>query len=514
MDLIVTLYQPDGAGPFPLAIVNHGANGKKEKPAAMQRHRFTYLAYYFLSRGYAVALPMMRGYAGSGGAQGHYHCDLASLAMDNGRDIEGVINGLSSDAQIDTSRVVVAGQSFGGWNTLGLGALQPRDVRGLVNFVGGIETSGCADAQGGPSQSLVQAAGRLGSSTLLPELWFYGENDSLFGPDVWQPMHDAFVAHGAQVQLVDVGSIMDDSHQLLSHPETIALWAPKVDAFLMRIGLPGREVLPRYLPSLPPAPSHFAALEDVAAVPWGGAAVQASYRNFLTQPLPRAFVISPAGLAADVHGGFDPLARALGMCARSRVDCVPYAFDNDVVFVPPPAVARPPATHFAAIDDVAAVPWVNDKGRDAYRTFLGHPPPRAFVIGPAGENVAVTTGADPLARAMAICRSAHVACRPYAVDNDVVWVAPPAPKLPAASGYAAIGDVAAVPWVNAGGRALYARFLRASLPRAFVVAPGGQAAATQGGYDPLGRALQKCTEAGLACRPYAVDETVVWIAPK
>jgi dienelactone hydrolase len=61
---------------------------------------------------------MMRGYGGSGDHQGSYHCDLAAMAMDNGRDIEGVIASLARNPQIDTSRVVVAEQSFGGWNTL------------------------------------------------------------------------------------------------------------------------------------------------------------------------------------------------------------------------------------------------------------------------------------------------------------------------------------------------------------------------------------------------------------
>jgi len=39
VDLIVSLYQPDGDGPFPLAVLNHGSNGKREKPAAMARYR-------------------------------------------------------------------------------------------------------------------------------------------------------------------------------------------------------------------------------------------------------------------------------------------------------------------------------------------------------------------------------------------------------------------------------------------------------------------------------------------
>ena len=218
--LIVTLYTPEGTGPFPLAVMNHGSSGNDVQRATMPRYRFMMSAYYFLSRGYAVALPVMRGFAGSGGKLGHYGCDLDRLAMDNGRDIEAVINELSHDPRLDTSRVIVAGQSFGGWNTLGLGALQVRNVRGLINFVGGVQYSACKDTGDGAA-SLVRSAGRLGAYTRLPSLWFYGENDSLFGPDIWRPMHEAYINAGADAELVDVGRFMEDSHQMLSRPESI-----------------------------------------------------------------------------------------------------------------------------------------------------------------------------------------------------------------------------------------------------------------------------------------------------
>lgn len=58
--LQVTLFKPSGPGPFPLAIMNDGATNA-EPPGLQPRYRQSFSAYYFLSRGYAVALPMMRG---------------------------------------------------------------------------------------------------------------------------------------------------------------------------------------------------------------------------------------------------------------------------------------------------------------------------------------------------------------------------------------------------------------------------------------------------------------------
>ena len=49
--LEVTLFMPDGPGPFPLAIMNHGADGKKS-PRQNPRYNYHYSAFYFLSRGF------------------------------------------------------------------------------------------------------------------------------------------------------------------------------------------------------------------------------------------------------------------------------------------------------------------------------------------------------------------------------------------------------------------------------------------------------------------------------
>ncbi len=425
VDLITTLYLPEGTGPFPLAVINHGANGTREKPADMKRHRFTYLAYYFLSRGYAVALPMMRGYAGSGGSQSFHHCDLDEVALANGRDIAGAIGALGSDPRIDATRIVVAGQSFGGWNTLGLGATftPSQNVRGLVNFSGGLNSSGCPGGNG--VDALIRGAARMGAASTLPSLWFYGENDSLFATDTWRAMYQAYKDQGGHATLVDTGPFMNDSHQLLSHPESFSIWVPRLDAFLARIGLPSAEVQPAYMPVPVPPPTHFAAIDDVNAVPWVSDAGRAAYRTYLTRPTPRAFLVASSGGFAAAVTGFDPLGRALADCARAHLTCRPYAVDDEVVWVPPP---QPPAlrdTHFAALSDVTAVPWVNATSRAAYARFLSLPLPRAFAVAPGGQSVSTQGGYDPVQRALALCAQHGLSCRPYAVNDAVVWSARP-----------------------------------------------------------------------------------------
>lgn len=412
--LQVTLFKPPGPGPFPLAIMNHGATGK-EPPGLQPRYRQSFSAYYFLSRGYAVALPMMRGYAGSGGRLTRHGCDLAALGLADAKDIRAVIDYMVRQPDIDGTKILVAGQSFGGWNTLALGTLDVPNVKGLVSFAGGVSASDCDR----PESSLVEAAGYLGARTKIPSLWFWGENDQVFPPSTWRPMYQSYHDAGGPAELVAYGSFMTDSHNLLGFPESLRIIGPKLDAFLAKVGLPSRTTYPQYLPMPVPPPSHYAALEDVAAVPYLTEPGRALYQRYLAKPLPRALAIAPNGNAASETGGFDPLTKALELCGKSAPGCRLYAVDNDVVWTKPAAAL--PATKFAALADQNAVPFLNDKGRDGYRQFLGFPKPRAFVIAPDGGWAASARGGDPLAAAMGTCGKMHQGCRAYAVDDNVVW---------------------------------------------------------------------------------------------
>lgn len=332
VSLEVTLFKPSGPGPFPLAVMNHGATGNSATNRG-ERYRFTVSAYYFLSRGYAVALPMMRGFAGSGGTILHLGCDLGAIADGNARDIGAVVEALARRPDIDRSRIVVAGQSFGAWNTLGVGAAPPAGVRGLISFNATLRASDCPAAD----SSLISAAGQFGARTSLPSLWFYGDNDSLMPVSTWQSVFDRYKHAGARAELVDIGRFKDDSHQFLSSPESLPLWAPKVDAFLARIGMPSATVYPDYLPAALPPATHWASLSDAAAVPFLSDQGRVIYQHFLDIPEPRAFVIAPNGSVSQASRGYDPLGFALRSCGRMAgpSQCKPYAVNDDVVWSGP-----------------------------------------------------------------------------------------------------------------------------------------------------------------------------------
>jgi dienelactone hydrolase len=325
--LEVTLYTPPGTGPFPLAVLNHGATNANSGNRGT-RYRYTFNAYYFLSRGYAVALPMARGFAGSGGELVHDGCSLDEVGRKNARDLRAVIEALARQPGIDPGRLIVAGQSFGGWTTMALGTMDIPGLRGLIGFSPAVRTSDCQ----WQDQAMISGARQFGAGAKYPSLWFYGENDSVMPVATWHDVFSAYSNGSKRAELVAVGRFMQDSHQILSFPEGLTIWTPRVDAFLARIGLPSAMTHPEYLPAPGPPPSHFAAIEDPSAVPWINDKGRDAYRQFLTRHFPRVFVLSVTGGLAVSDGGFDPLSRAMSACLKAGIACAPYAIDDQVVW--------------------------------------------------------------------------------------------------------------------------------------------------------------------------------------
>jgi dienelactone hydrolase len=84
-------------------------------------------------------------------------------------------------------------------------------------------------------------------------------------------------------------------------------------------------------------------------------------------------------------------------------------------------VERPPASGFAAVAQVDAVPITAERRTQLYARFLQAKSPRAFAIGPGGV-AAWASGDWALGRALGNCQSrSGKACKLYAVDDDVVW---------------------------------------------------------------------------------------------
>jgi dienelactone hydrolase len=313
-----------------VAVINHGkASGN---PRFQERARYLVASREFVRRGYAVVLPMRMGFSKSGG---HYYessgCNIAANGELQAEWIDGVLEWIRTQPAMDASRILVVGQSHGGLTAMALGARNPAGVRGIINFAGGLKhpSSGCIW-----ENSLAQAFARYGGRSKLPTLWFYGDNDSYFPPEVFRDLHEKYVAAGGKALLVAYGKFGRDAHGMFSAASGTKIWVPEVEKYLDSVGLPAKPVVT--VSGVPrPAKTDFARIDDAAALPHVRDSGRAAYATFLRQGVPRAFAISLAGAWGWAAEGDNPTVRALANCQKnSKEPCKLYAVDEEVVWQP------------------------------------------------------------------------------------------------------------------------------------------------------------------------------------
>jgi dipeptidyl aminopeptidase/acylaminoacyl peptidase len=139
----VFLWTPDSGGPFPVVVMVHGGPESQFRPAFLPS--FTPLTQHLVSRGYAVAAPNVRGSSGYG--KRYVHLDDGRLRLDSVRDLATLHDWLGTQPELDASRVVLYGRSYGGYMTLAGLAFQPErwaagiEMVGISNFVTFLENT-------------------------------------------------------------------------------------------------------------------------------------------------------------------------------------------------------------------------------------------------------------------------------------------------------------------------------------------------------------------------------------
>ncbi len=128
----VFLFLPEGDGPFPVVLTVHGGPEAQYHP---EWHvNYAPLTQHLVSRGYAVAAPNVRGSSGYG--KRYEHLDDVRLRMGSVRDLASLHEWLATRPEIDGSRAVVYGRSYGGFMVLAALAFQPELWAAGVESVG------------------------------------------------------------------------------------------------------------------------------------------------------------------------------------------------------------------------------------------------------------------------------------------------------------------------------------------------------------------------------------------
>lgn len=228
LTLRTTVYPTAAPGRRPLVILVHGSTAGID---AQRSLRFEEQARYFLSLGYAVAIPMRKGRDHSDGPQlesDDFQVPPPRLQIDSGvEDIDAVVDYFIARPDVDPSRIVLAGEEHGGLLSVVYAARHPGKVSAVLNFSGGwwpetyrggaINTGEFADA---------------GGNARTPMLWLYAEGDPFTPlPHVEEELA-AFRAAGGQARLV----VVPDPRDVKAYGTRVFQWTAKwegvVRAFL------------------------------------------------------------------------------------------------------------------------------------------------------------------------------------------------------------------------------------------------------------------------------------------
>jgi dienelactone hydrolase len=241
VQLHARLCLPDSAEPATLVLINHGS-----PPIASDRPKIKLgrcdqeAAQWFLSRGYAVAFVLRRGYGETGGdwAEGQFGCahpDYVHGGIETAIDMDAAVDFLTRLPEIKPSNAIVVGQSAGGWGAIAYASAPHPKVAAFVVMAGG--RGGHRDNR--PHNNcrpdlLADAAGHFGKTARTPMLWIYTENDSYFAPPIARAMYHSFASAGGVADFEQLGPYGTDGHKLFFGSRGSAVWSLLVERYLMQ----------------------------------------------------------------------------------------------------------------------------------------------------------------------------------------------------------------------------------------------------------------------------------------
>lgn len=233
------LFQPAKSSALrPVAIINHGSPPGGASERAKMDPKFVFAAEQFVQWGFIVLVPTRRGYGQTGGtwAENTHACvnpDFYEGGLESARDIGAAVKYAKTIPGADPTRIVLVGQSAGGWGVLAAGTQKDIDAVAIVNFAGGrggmqnnVPNNNCAP------DKLVRAAGDYGAESKRPSLWIYTENDHFFAPELSKRMFENYKTKGGKAQFILLPAFGADGHSLFGSRDGVPKWREPVAAFL------------------------------------------------------------------------------------------------------------------------------------------------------------------------------------------------------------------------------------------------------------------------------------------
>jgi len=237
--IVVTTYRPRAWGPFPWIVMSHGTATTPEANRTIGRYRALNPIREWVKRGYAVIVPIRRGYGASGGEKfgdSYGSCrspDFRRAGEGAALDLLATIEWAKTQRDLDPKRWLLVGQSAGAFASIYTASKHPDGLVAVLAFAPG--RGGRPDTDPGlpcaPDQ-MARLFASIAPEVAVPVLWFYAENDAFIGPAAARLWFESFRKAGGQGDLVMLPPFPENrGHGVYPSAAGTPLWTAAVAAF-------------------------------------------------------------------------------------------------------------------------------------------------------------------------------------------------------------------------------------------------------------------------------------------
>jgi dienelactone hydrolase len=189
-------------------VLSHGTATTLQANLAMERYRPLHPVREWVRRGYAVFVPMRRGYGAKEGrhlGDAYGSCsrpDFRRAGEGAALDLLATADWAKSQRDLDPRRWLLAGQSAGGFASIYTASKRPEGLLAVLAFSAGRGGDpGKRPGEPCASDRLAELYASIAPQISVPVLWFYARNDAYIGERVQQLWFDSFRAAGGRGEL-------------------------------------------------------------------------------------------------------------------------------------------------------------------------------------------------------------------------------------------------------------------------------------------------------------------------
>ncbi len=240
--IVVPSFRPRGDGPFPWLVLSHGTAPTLEANRKLGRYRPLEPVREWVRRGYAVLVPVRRGYGVSSDGGAHLGDAYGSCANPDYRrggegaalDLLATVEWAKTQRDLDPKRWLLVGQSAGGFASIYTASKRPDGLVAVLAFSPGRGGGEPGQHPGEPcaADRMAKLFASIAPQIEVPVLWFYAENDVYMGPRVRALWFESFRSAGGRGELIVVPPFPDRlGHGVFPSPKGTPLWTAAVARF-------------------------------------------------------------------------------------------------------------------------------------------------------------------------------------------------------------------------------------------------------------------------------------------